>query len=67
MLTIAIKNKKEADHYDRRKKVGTTKASDIWSLACLLYELLTAEYLFHRNDWVNFYIQVTSPQEELLT
>ena len=29
--------------------------------------MLTGDYLYHKPDWVNFYIQVTSPSEELLT
>lgn len=46
MLTLTINSKKEQDTYDRRKKVGTTRSSDIWSIGCLLYEILTGELLF---------------------
>jgi serine/threonine protein kinase len=60
MLTLTISTKKEADHYDRRKRVGTTRVSDVWSLGCLLFEILTGEHLFHNPDWVQFYIRVTS-------
>jgi serine/threonine protein kinase len=66
MLTLALHLKKEADNYDRRKKIGTTRASDIWSMGCLFYEMLTGEFLYHRADWVNFYVQVTSTTEEIL-
>ena len=41
MLTLSFHLKKEADNYDRRKKIGTTRASDIWSIGCLFYEMLT--------------------------
>ena len=30
-------------------------SSDVWSLGCLLYEIVTAEYLFDTNDWTTFY------------
>ena len=48
-------------------KIGTTRSSDIWSLGCLFYELLTGEFLFYHNEWIHFYIRVTSPSEVLLT
>ena len=40
----------EGDRYDRRKKVGTTRSSDIWSLGCLLYEIMTNDFLFYNNS-----------------
>lgn len=46
MLTLAIKKKRETDTYDRRRKVGSNRSSDIWSLGCLLYEILTGDFLF---------------------
>lgn len=67
MLTLTISVRKDMDNYDRRKKVGTTRTSDIWSLGCLLYELLTAEYLFSSEDYGLFYLRVTSDSQEVLT
>ena len=33
--------------------------SDVWSLGCLLYELVTGDYLFADDDWIKMFVRVT--------
>ncbi len=40
MLQLSIKLKKHTTEYDRRKKVGTTAATDIWSLGIYSFNIL---------------------------
>ena len=35
-------------------------------MGCLLYELLTGEFLFYDQDWVRFFIRITVPGQELI-
>ena len=64
MLTVANASSKERANFDRRKKNGANKASDVWGAACVLYELLTGEYLFYDEDWIRFFIRVTGASPE---
>jgi hypothetical protein len=34
-------------------------------LGCLLYEILTGEFLFYNSDWIQFYASVTGNTEIL--
>lgn len=67
MLTIAYASNQERQTYDRRKKVGASTPSDIWSIGCLLYELLTGEFLFYDEDWVRFWLRVTTNTQDLIS
>ena len=54
------------DTYDRRKKSGAGCVSDIWSLGCLFYEILTGDFLFYDPLWPAFFVRVTSPDQPIL-
>jgi len=65
MLMLAINTRKELDRYDRRKRVGTNSLSDVWSLGCLLYELLTGENVFESEEFI--YLRLFNPNEPLFS
>jgi serine/threonine protein kinase len=66
MLNLTLNSRKDNENFDRRRRFGTSRSSDIWSLGCLFYELLTGQFLFYDADWVKFYTRVTK-DPELLT
>ena len=53
MLTIARAQRKELDMFDRRRHVGSSYPSDVWSLGCLFYELVTNRLLFQVDQQIN--------------
>ncbi len=61
ILSIANRMKKDGILFDRRRAIDTTYASDIWSLGCLFYEIMTGQYLFRNVDgnWIDFYYRVS--------
>ena len=63
MLLVAKSNKKDAKGFDRRKRQGVDASADIWSLGCLLYELVTGGYLYFDKDWIRFMIKITQAED----
>jgi serine/threonine protein kinase len=66
MLQLAINTRKDDQRYDRRKQAGTNSQSDVWSLGCLFYELLTGDYLFETEEYIEFHMRLCQPTQELL-
>ncbi|OHT08162.1 hypothetical protein TRFO_23449 [Tritrichomonas foetus] len=66
MLSIALNSSATNPNYDRRKRVGAGPASDIWSIGCLFFELMTGDFLFLDSDWSRFFLRITDPKKKLL-
>lgn len=41
---------------------GTGASCDTWGLACLLFELVTGQFLLDSEDWARFYLTVTGDE-----
>ena len=66
MLLIGGGARADARSYDRRRRSGAGPASDVWSLGCLLHELVTGRLLFADGDWLQLLARVTTPGMPLI-
>lgn len=68
MLQVSMRSRKESEKFDRRKdgSGGVGLPSDVWSLGCLLFEIVAGKMLFENEDWILFYIRVTDVEQPLI-
>ena len=66
MLLVEEAARTDAASYDRRRVGGVGRAADLWSLACMLYEIIANEFLFYEDDWTRFFARATTEKLEVL-
>lgn len=64
MLELHVVASKHNVAHDRRKRVGTHKAADIWSLGCIFFEVLTGRFLFQDYDFGTHWACITGKSNE---
>ena len=67
MLTVCNVSRRDGGDADRLRQAGTNSQSDVWSLGCLLFEILTGMYLFDEQvGWAGFFARLSSPDEPII-
>ncbi|GMH59089.1 hypothetical protein TL16_g02757 [Triparma laevis f. inornata] len=62
VVEVVEKSKKGGVRFDRRQVNSASTASDVWQLGCLLFEMISGEFLFgdwcFPGGWGEFYLTV---------
>ncbi len=61
MLLVGNAQRADRHGFDRRRREGAGPPADVWALGCLLYELLTGDFLFYDPDWIRFFVRLAQP------
>jgi len=66
MLLLSKKFKRDAAEFDRRRDSRIDHSSDVWSLGCLFFELITGCFLFEQEIHLPIFYAVTSSNQSIL-